>query len=607
MEPGAASFMGRARSNEASAKVKTLPALSSTSADLQRPRTAPERIGMALTHQSPASVASTAERPRTAMTASFADSLTMSAWGITGNKGGAAMLRKRQLHLERMAAVSAHNARVKELHEIHLESNGTHTRSVTQLIEARERRKDLRRNAATVAHRASMFIAYSKLITVNRKWMDAARVLSAERAYAAHLQRNVGMIQEAWRVHMRQRLWRRISKFLSTVKSSDTLVARIQLHIRCWRRLFAHKVVTKFLRVFIKVRPTCRLPSLPPHERASLRTGHRQARRVRAQILRASDSVPALGEGVSAIYASFKTCSPSQNVYAALQRRILAVRRERRRILAHEWDRLEDEIMEAEKRDFRIRSSGISSFEKKRLETENKDRKKVKMKPGIPYGQAAELAERDPYAVHRRAELSVKSLMKTDRKVRARYVIGLSTSRLIRNSVFPPPTQMEELLSKHKIGGGVWARQMQQKVHGAGAPKLPHRVRDAEVFALLKRKVIEHISLAHNDDDIAPVEGAAPTFSKDEARAWINEDGERRSGQGDDAVTAGSVLRFPPIAMFKSFGGVAGMQMELQELILATRARRAREEARRLKREEKQLVQEYQNAHANAGVVVEDL
>ena len=61
------------------------------------------------------------------------------------------------------------------------------------------------------------------------------------------------------------------------------------------------------------------------------------------------------------------------------------------------------------------------------------------------------------------------------------------------------------------------------------------------------------------------------------------------------------------IAMFKSFGGVAGMQMELQELILATRARRAREEARRLKREEKQLVQEYQNAHANAGVVVEDL
>ena len=166
---------------------------------------------------------------------------------------------------------------------------------------------------------------------------------------------------------------------------------------------------------------------------------------------------------------------------------------------------------------------------------------------------------------------------------------------------------MEELLSKHKIGGGVWARQMQQKVHGAGAPKLPHRVRDAEVFALLKRKVHEHISLSHGDDDVeAPVEGAAPKFSKEEARAWINEDGERRSGQGDDAVTAGSVLRFPPIAMFKSFGGVAGLQMELQELILATRARRAREEAKRLRREEKQLVQEYKQL-ANASVVVEDL
>ena len=76
--------------------------------------------------------------------------------------------------------------------------------------------------------------------------------------------------------------------------------------------------------------------------------------------------------------------------------------------------------MEAEKRDFRIRSSGISSFEKKRLDAENKDRKKIKMKPGIPYGEAAELAERDPYAVHRRAELSVKSLMRTDRKARAR-------------------------------------------------------------------------------------------------------------------------------------------------------------------------------------------
>ena len=254
MEPGVPSLMGQARSNEAVAKMMTLPALS---ADLQRPRTAPERIGMSFTHQSPSSFASAAERPRTAMTASFADSLTLSAWGITGNKGGAAMLRKRQLHLERMAAVSAHNARVKELHEIHLESHGTHTRSVTQLIEARERRKDLRRNAATVAQRASMFIAYAKLLTINRKWMDAARVLSAERAYTAHLQRNVGMIQEAWRAYMRQRLWRRISKFLSTVKSSETLVARIQLHIRCWRRLFAHKVVTKFLRVFIKVRPVC--------------------------------------------------------------------------------------------------------------------------------------------------------------------------------------------------------------------------------------------------------------------------------------------------------------------------------------------------------------
>ena len=105
-----------------------------------------------------------------------------------------------------------------------------------------------------------------------------------------------------------------------------------------------------------------------------------------------------------------------------LQRRLLAVRRERRRILAHEWDLLEDQIMEAEKRDFRIRSSGISSFEKKRLDAENKDRKKIKMKPGIPYGQAAELAERDPYAVHRRAELSVKSLMRTDRKARARLL-----------------------------------------------------------------------------------------------------------------------------------------------------------------------------------------
>ena len=72
---------------------------------------------------------------------------------------------------------------------------------------------------------------------------------------------------------------------------------------------------------------------------------------------------------------------------------------------------------------------------------------------------------------------------------------------------------MEELLSKHKIGGGVWARQMQQKVHGAGAPKLPHRVRDAEVFALLKRKVHEHISLSHGDDDVeAPVEGAGQSI-----------------------------------------------------------------------------------------------
>ena len=168
---------------------------------------------MALTHQSPASVASTAERPRTAMTASFADSLTMSAWGITGNKGGAAMLRGGSCISAESTAVGAHNA-CKELHEIHLESNGTHTRSVTQLIEARERRKDLRRNAATVAHRASMFIAYSKLITVNRKWMDAARVLSAERAYAAHL-RNVGMIQKRGACTCASGCRRRISKFLS--------------------------------------------------------------------------------------------------------------------------------------------------------------------------------------------------------------------------------------------------------------------------------------------------------------------------------------------------------------------------------------------------------
>ena len=482
---------------------------------------------------------------------------------------GAALLRRMSVMQDRQGVLHEYLEMCRRKHIEGAARIAGYEEALVQSVADKAMRADERRGAAESAGRAQVGLKAAFAAVVAQTWFGALRAERNRRAAVIWRDHMAVVIQELWRRRQAAGMWKRAALFLAKMNGAGGYRRnRVRLHLRCWRRTYAARMVKSFLLDYIKDCAKLKLLALMFYERV------RKVQR-----------------------------------YA---KGFLAVLHARRGVLAAAWDRVEDALMRAE----RDASAALKSVTRQPppapAYSEAVPRLKMPQKAAMPgkFLEGRKLLE--DCQMH--ADLHMKHFLEVD----------VHVERTLKKHALKTGARVT-------IASRGWKHGAKGKKGGVAVciTKLPGTTRDARVKALLKRKVHAHLAahapastetaadgtIVAADEAAADGDGgknlAGKAFSYEDARQWIVQLEEEPAAEGDgegagdgaekgpprermssdtrpaaanEDEWTGNFSRFPHLQFYGCFGGAEGMLVELREEIQKARVEHRRKVIERERR-----------------------